>query len=72
MEVLLQLLFSEEEREVYRKRYEANNKHQHQISEYAEVAEKETFKALNEVSNETIQGVRVTEEPEPEPENSRS
>lgn len=82
MEYLLELLFTEEEREVYRERYNSTSKileqtpreinpfketkfskvdfkKKHNLTEFQEVAIRERIGATNDVTMETLQGVRT-------------
>lgn len=86
MEILLELLFTEEEREVYRERYisstklleqisdEKNpfqqtkfsqvdfNKKKHSLHELCDVVVNERTETVNEVTRETVRGVRTEEQ----------
>ncbi len=85
MEILLELLFSEEERKVYRERYISSSKlleqmpseknslqgakysrvdfkkKKHSLDEFYNVAVNDRINATNEVTTETVQGVRTEE-----------
>ncbi len=84
MEILLELLFSEEERKLYRERYisssklleqipdeknpfkgtefsrvDFNKKKKHSLVEFHDVAVNDRIEAIDEVTRETVQGVRT-------------